>query len=117
MQDHELMKSFSRSTYKDWTSKLVKAAHDKCTEEVQDNTECIRNPSEVSITMDVSKKPNITPILDVDGNIKSYVPLDPLKEKVRDWEMKSHYQRTKAYTSNNLIVCSIIKASIKPYYI
>jgi len=116
MQNFELMRDFSRGTYKKWTDKLVNAAQDKCTEYIPDIAQCIRKQKETTITLDTSKRPDPTPIYDEHGAIKDYIKVDPIAMK--DWERETtNYDKRKAaYDSNKMSICSIVKDSIDPYF-
>jgi len=116
MQGHELMKDFSKGTYDQWCNKLVEAAQDKCTTFINDALVCIRKQQEATIAFDNSLEPKITLILDAAGNTIKWSEPHPLEMKRWEIAEQKHQRRKEAYTSNKLIICSIIKASIEPYY-
>jgi len=110
------MKDFSRGTFGQWCDKLVVAAQDKCTTFIKDVLVCIRDQQEANIVFDTSLEPTITPILDANGATVDWSKPHPIQMKNWEIEQQNYQRRKEAYDSNKLIICSIIRDSIDPYY-
>lgn len=92
------------------------AAQDKCTTFINNILVCIRNQQEANIVFDNTLEPTITPILDANGNTVNWSKPHPIKMKRWEIAQDEYQSRKRAYASNKLIICSIIRDSIDPYY-